>query len=522
MILQGHVLDRLLELPDNSVDSIVTDPPYELGFMGKSWDASGIAYSVELWREALRVLKPGGHLLSFGSSRGHHRMFCAVEDAGFEIRDTLTWVFGSGFPKSLNVTEALKNLVPVEARCACALRSSQTVPDSQADCPIRHRLCDEQLPAESGTAQDAVPLRGDVPGRIRDGLHSDDHLISPTNTTSPCMSSSTARPSKLGSRHHDDRQPTDCQSNDSIPFGKAENMSPAEQTVERKKATGKLDIQHLGDDLGASSLSEVYPHIPLCEDCGKLKIQDGLGTALKPAAEYICMARKPFKGTVAQNVLAHGTGALNIDGCRVGTETVKVVGPAEGGRKFARKYDHNGENLANTTLSEHEGRWPANFIHDGSEEVTALFPTTESGQLNAGHKQGAGSFGKIGGDTIIGNYGGDSGSAARFFKCCQFGEIDRFKYCAKASRAERDLGLDPPGNIHTTVKPIALMRYLCRMVTPPGGTVLDLFAGSGTTGCAAKMEGFDFILIEREPEYVAIIEKRLSAVTAGFNFGEAA
>jgi site-specific DNA-methyltransferase (adenine-specific) len=298
-LLKGDCREQLKLIPDESVDSIVTDPPYELGFMGKSWDASGIAYNVEVWRECLRVLKPGGHLLAFGGSRTYHRLACAVEDAGFEIRDQIMWVYGSGFPKSLNV-------------------------------------------------------------------------------------------------------------------GKQEG----------------------------------------CEDW------DGWGTALKPAHEPVVVARKPLTGTVAQNVLRYGTGAINIDGCRVGDERVTINTFDNGAKPFGGAV---GEPF---TSRESEGRWPANFIHDGSDEVLELFPETKPGA-----------------------------SAARFF------------YCAKASKAERNAGLEHTST-HPTVKPIDLMRYLIRLVTPPNGTVLDPFAGSGTTLVAAIHEHMNPIGIELTEEYWPIIEAR--------------
>lgn len=306
-------------MPDNSVDSVVTDPPYGLSFMGKKWDYD--VPNTEIWAECLRVLKPGGHLLAFAGTRTQHRMAVRIEDAGFEIRDMIAWVYGSGFPKSRN-------------------------------------------------------LDGD---------------------------------------------------------------------------------------------------------------REGWGTALKPALEPITVARKPLIGTVAANVLAHGTGAINVDGCRVAGEPWAAVAPNAGGRSggvMGKSAQHPGGEPHGL------GRWPANLIHDGSEEVTSLME-----------------------------------SPARFF------------YCAKASKRDRDEGCNGmplrnsymvengsktaaangvrydrktlQRNNHPTVKPTSLMRYLCRLVTPPGGIVLDPFMGSGSTGKAAVLEGFDFIGIELNPEYFAIAEKRI-------------
>lgn len=330
-LLHGDCLDQLKTLADNSVDAIVTDPPYGLSFMGKRWDYD--VPSVDVWAECLRVLKPGGHLLAFAGTRTQHRMAVRIEDAGFEIRDMIAWVYGSGFPKSHN-------------------------------------------------------LKGEW---------------------------------------------------------------------------------------------------------------QGWGTALKPALEPITVARKPLTGTVAENVLAWGTGGLNIDGCRVGTEAVEKGNAGRGTGHNDGTYKLGFGVSAERQTS--EGRWPANLIHDGSEEVTVL-----------------------------------AGDAARFF------------YCAKASKRDRDEGLDgfeakatvsnmcsgsvqqsgegtrldgnplpKRANIHPTVKPTDLMRYLCRLVTPPGGVVLDPFMGSGSTGKAAALEGFEFIGIERESEYLAIADARIKFVAQNDN-----
>ena len=368
MILKGNCLDTLKTLPDRSVDSIVTDPPYELGFMGKSWDNSGIAYNQDLWRECLRVLKPGGHLLAFSGSRTYHRMVVAIEDAGFEIRDQIMWIYGSGFPKSLNLKDKWQ----------------------------------------------------------------------------------------------------------------------------------------------------------------------GWGTALKPAHEPIVVARKPLIGTVANNVLTYGTGAINIDGSR-------VEGKLEGDPNRFNKTDggtfvkfSNESPIVRT-----EGRWPANLIHDGSEEVLAGFPTSTSKQSAISDKrQNVGDSIFIDGIHTPENSYTDSGSAARFFKSAPIDEADTqsFIYCAKASKSERNAGLeelperresdrerndgvggDNPRNRtneakqnhHPTVKPLALMRYLIKLVTPPNGTVLDPFLGSGTTAVAAILEGFEWIGCEMTEDYFPIIEARV-------------
>jgi site-specific DNA-methyltransferase (adenine-specific) len=382
MIHVGDCLTVMRTMPDQSFNAVVTDPPYEIGFMGKAWDANGVAYRVEVWAECLRLLKPGGHLLAFGGSRTYHRLACAIEDAGFEIRDQIMWVYGSGFPKSLDVSKAIDKMHGVTER------------------PV----ISEKRGAERMRAQ-TVDGRRSGEGTWGDESHRD-------------------------------------------PFVRAAVTDDAR--------------------------------------CWK-----GWGTALKPAHEPIVVARKPLDGTVAETVLAHGTGALNIDGCRVGNEVVATQHTVGGYRQGREKHKGTGE------ISLHLGRFPANFIHDGSDEVLELFPEAKD----------------------------EGGSAARFF------------YCAKASRAEREAGLDdfdpkresdriaddlPVGdnprnrtntgrrNHHPTVKPIALMRYLVRLVTPPNGVVLDPFTGSGTTGIAAQLEGFKFVGIEQSAEYADIAQARIN------------
>ncbi len=427
-ILLGDCRDRLKELPDNSIDSIVTDPPYEIGFMGKSWDASGVAYDVSVWQECLRVLKPGGHLLSFGGSRTYHRMACAIEDAGFQIRDQIMWVNGSGFPKSLNIGKALDKVAGAEREVIGKIRNNQPGGTSAF--------------AEGG----------------------------------------------VGSYQRGD-------------------------TTERDIVGGPVTPE-----------AEVW---------------NGWGTALKPAHEPIVLARKPLDGTVANNVLKHGVGGLNIDGCRVGDEvlgggTMPNLRDVGAMSKEATGIDKLsfGQNPRPATRLEHEshvGRFPANFIHDGSDEVLELFPD-KAGAI-APVKSGQKGFG---GD-IYGKYQQAGDDGATFYND-GLGSAARFFYCAKASKKDRNEGLDgfadkevhrygagigegltpnAPANDknhHPTVKPTDLMRYLCRLVTPPNGTVLDPFTGSGSTGKAAVLEGFSFIGVEQSGEYIAIAEARIKSV----------
>lgn len=389
----GDCIQVMKTMPDNSVDSIVTDPPYELGFMGKSWDSTGIAFNVEVWKEALRVLKPGGHLLAFSGSRTYHRMAVAIEDAGFEIRDQIMWIYGSGFPKSHDIAKAIQKASGVE------------------------------------------------------------------------------------------------------PIGFKEN---------------KDAIFYGSGDYNATPRQLFMPPLE-----GVAAQWQGWGTALKPAHEPLVLARKPLIGTVAANVLTWGVGGLNIDGSRVGSELMiggSAKSPGEV-MKTGLKADYKSPDKI--------GRWPANVIHDGSDEVVELFPNVKTGSIKP-HQQNSesDSFG-MKGKFVTGNHTGDSGSAARFF------------YCAKTSKRDRNEGLDGfplvkggsmagvetregkptnhpiRANHHPTVKPTDLMRYLCRMITPPDGTILDPFMGSGSTGKGAVIEGFNFIGIDQSADYVEIAKARI-------------
>ncbi|MFL9934262.1 site-specific DNA-methyltransferase [Paraburkholderia sp. RL18-103-BIB-C] len=384
----GDCRDVLAAMPAASVDSIVCDPPYELGFMGKSWDASGIANDAAMWAECLRVLKPGAHLLAFSGSRTYHRMTCAIEDAGFEVRDQIMWIYGSGFPKSLDVSKAIDKAAGAE----------------------REVVGFDAAKAAQQTRAVSTAAYGDYAGN-------------PGAITEPA---------------------TDA----------------AKQWA-------------------------------------------GYGTALKPAHEPICVARKPLAGTVAANVLAHGTGALNIDGCRVahsGESGAWGTGKRPGGFADVGAAKGGSEPCGAFNAS---GRWPANVIHDGSPEVLAGFPQTapsKAGARGIQHSGRHGGLADIGGNPKEGTntlrgHDDDGGSAARFF------------YCPKASKADRGAGND-----HPTVKPLALMAYLVRLVTPPGGVVLDPFMGSGSTGRAACAEGRDFIGIERDAKYFETARDRIAAL----------
>jgi len=376
----GDCLEVLKTLPDCSVDAVVTDPPYGLSFMGKRWDYD--VPSIEVWAECLRVLKPGGHLLAFAGTRTQHRMAVRIEDAGFEIRDMIAWVYGSGFPKSLDVSKAI------------------------------------------------------------------------------------------------------------------DKAAGAEREVVGANPTFRENTRTNGVEGLRDRRTEAFITAPATEAARQWQ---GWGTALKPALEPITVARKPLVGTVAENVLAHGTGAINVDGCRA-APTGEQLGGSHVSTKtdgWDRPWKHDAEHIAAMRAAWAEanrkgtelGRWPANLIHDGSPEVTGLL-----------------------------------GDAARFFYCPKASKADREEGCEgmeeKEAGIKNDSGRgfsesDPMAKImrrnhHPTVKPTDLMRYLCRLVTPPGGIVLDPFTGSGSTGKAAVLEGFGFVGIEREAEYVALARARIA------------
>jgi len=452
-VLHGDCRDVLAGMADGSVDSVVCDPPYELGFMGKRWDGSGVAYDVRLWGEVLRVLKPGGHLLAFGGTRTYHRMAVAIEDAGFEIRDSLHWVYGSGFPKSLDVSKAID-------------KAARGVPQGGAD--------------------PTSPNHGRYRTQATEGKRGD---------------------------------------NDT---GRGYGAGPG-QFMAEGGATASLTVT-----------------------TDAARQWSGWGTALKPAHEPIVVARKPLMGTVAGNVLAYGTGALNIDGCRVGTTDEWPGNESNAHADYSGDiYGKFGKQYAKP--SNPAGRWPANLVlthaADCADVCADGCPVAEldgqSGVSKSPAKVTRGAGGQHGKYSPIGRQEdvpchGDTGGASRFFTVTEWdptADVAPFRYVAKPSKRERNAGLDgleskreadrtkddgaggdnprnrsntAKVNHHPTVKPVALMRWLVRLVTPPGGTVLDPFAGSGTTLVAATLEGFDAIGIEMTDDYLPIIEGRVA------------
>jgi DNA modification methylase len=638
-IIHGDCLEVLKTMADDSVDAVVTDPPYGLSFMGRKWDYD--VPSVEIWAECLRVLKPGGHLLAFAGTRTQHRMAVRIEDAGFEIRDMISWVYGSGFPKSLDVSKAIDKvngeigrLHKFTAFMRTTGLSAAQINEATETFMGSHYLTDKSQPAIPTKAlwEKLRPLFGEVPtwaDELVDRIEAEREVI-----------------------------------------GRAKNgCGNTESSLYKREGYADRETE--------------YAITTPATDAARQ--WQGWGTALKPSLEPVTVARKPLIGTVAANVLEWGTGALNIDGCRVFSNGESLARPFGSGGISAAQFNA----IPRGTITGYglSGRWPANLIHDGSDEVVGLFPSSRSSGGGGKSTGDLGGKGGIWGSAKIGHDGSnsqyhDTGSAARFFKECRpdndysvrqvcynntFSESEeswqdqnhsqlnvataeqssclqkasesivqsvavtwpslagivssdsmghsitatpselktiaeacttamatigcgfsqesrlekhsqngslvsvavtkrqtgtttitvslsksdgcvgnatfnitptnldrgeaasRFRYCAKASKRDRDDGVtgeasvagvgalrdsgresQPRANAHPTVKPTDLMRYLCRLVTPPGGLVLDPFAGSGSTGKAAALEGFGFVGIEREEEYVEIARARIA------------
>jgi hypothetical protein len=405
--------------------------------MGKRWDYD--VPSVEIWAECLRVLKPGGHLLAFAGTRTQHRMAVRIEDAGFEIRDMIAWVYGSGFPKSLDVSKAIDKIGGIDTAAFKAELAAAV--------------------AASGLTRAAIDAACGFTMRFDTPYDKD-----PGN-----WGSSLPSPEKWGV------------------IARVLNLDESRwATLVKRVWRGRAGAANDGDTRRA--FGQHYKRTDKGEVVTNAARQwAGWGTALKPALEPITVARKPLIGTVAENVLAHGTGALNVDGCRV---EGGLIASAGGTRRS------NGIMGASEPLGgwepTHSGRWPANLIHDNSEEVGELL-----------------------------------GSAARFFYCAKASKRDRDEGCEgmEAKSRGQEYGLNAGGNLpqqtphkhepqrnyHPTVKPTDLMRYLCRLVTPPNGIVLDPFMGSGSTGKAAKLEKFNFIGIELDDDYLKIATARIEA-----------
>lgn len=604
----GNCLDILRTLPENSVDSIVTDPPYGLKFMGRRWDYD--APSVEVWAECLRVLKPGGHLLAFAGTRTQHRMCTRIEDSGFEIRDMIAWIYGSGFPKSLDVSKAIDKAAGAEREVIGSNPNHQAVsgvaykgtyaggntgaPDITASATDAARQWEgwgtALKPALETVTFASKPYTDEqVRSIIQSNLFRLEARLWLLSSANAAGKSSTSNPSEYGEACGIAQWSADeitstravlCDQMGTSLFALATTTSlnivsswrrtldeswndGSTSTIETKSSTTidwrtlKFSVSQItpASIIRACSLpggfsanattaeSHFNASLSLLQSIRTLSAtgramsqaqHEHQGAGVKPNLDPCIMARKPLgKGmTVAANVLEHGTGALNIDGCRVPAEkpTGCASAPA-GGNTWT---DENCGLAKGGDARPVNGRWPASLIHDGSDEVLAAFPNVHGAGVArkgsnvpaVGKYKSERCYGEFTKDTGRMHRFGDSGSAARFF------------YCAKASKRDRDEGLEsfdrvaagmcgntsgqhitrrddgytvaPRANNHPTVKPTDLMRYLCRLVTPPGGMVLDPFMGSGSTGKAAVLEGFGFIGIEREAEYAAIAEARIA------------
>lgn len=487
-VVHGNNMDVLRSLEESSIDSIVTDPPYGLSFMGKKWDHD--VPSVELWRECLRVLKPGGHLLSFGGTRTYHRLVVNIEDAGFEIRDQLQWITGQGFPKNLNV---LKAALKEGIACGCKEKSKHDVRQMQcSDLPegidsedqlreVLQPVVSQQGAStkEPQTANHARREQSSLEGgqicgageRLCDGESAE---------------SSESEAQRLCSRTYS------CSGEDARATIESGRGSPPHQSRQSGQQTRKSQ-----DVLKSSGTLDGSP-FPRCPKCEKPILPEGLGSSLKPANEPICLARKPLsEKTVAQNVVKWGTGGINVDATRIGTDIIKTHG---NGDKYS---NFKGDKPASIgQYMEHQGRWPANVLFD--EEAAEMLD--EQSIANGIHSAGKGrakkeSFNRESGMFNIGHAAGCSPR----FEDSSIG-ASRFFYVAKASKRERG-----EGNGHPTVKPIKLMEYLVTLITPPNGVVLDPFMGSGTTGIAAKSLGFEFVGIEVDADYMQIATRRLQS-----------
>jgi len=422
-LLQGDCLEQMKTLPDNSIDAIVSDPPYGISFMAKKWDYD--VPKVEVWQEAMRVLKPGGHALIACGTRTQHRMVCNIEDAGFEIRDVVSWIYGSGFPKSLNIGKQIDkcNGDPNRLEKFTAWMRTTGIRSREIDDITGTNMGGHYLTAKS---QPAIPTAA-LWAKLRPHITIEipawvDELVDRIEAEREVVGTDT----------------------------------------KARSTSGNSALPTVGGDTVYKSWDITAPATEAA------KQWDGWGTALKPACEFFTLARKPLsEKTVAANVLKWGTGGIYVDGCRVeaGDDSTSLARNNKEGYN-GWKNASGGKNAAAIREEQGlapQGRFPANLIHDGSQEVLDLFPET------------------------------DNNSASRFF------------YCAKASKKDRD-----EGNHHPTVKPTALMQYLCRLITPAGGTVLDPYMGSGSTGKAALKEGFDFIGCELDEEYYKIAQARIT------------
>ena len=542
----GDCREVMAGLEPGSVDACVCDPPYELGFMGKKWDAAGVAYDVALWARVLELLKPGAHLLAFGGTRTYHRLAVAIEDAGFEIRDSLDWIYGTGFPKGTAIDkliwdEVLKcqskeNAFLVEQCSSPARVMSSAGGESIVVAPARI------LP---GGERVLIIQIGEAEGSsARMGMFLLEQIAENTSLSIESLwkdtSDGRSDPRKMYTIKTETDQTIDSKTLKFFQLKCTQDITTKDAILANGWSWNALYVDRIS--IGESSNTNGIPALTVLGSATSNLILENRGRdlAIKPAHEPIVFARKPFKGTVAECVQTHGTGGINVDGCRVdGPEWIRSGSNATDGvyGDFKNDKPRTGS-----------GRWPPNVILTHSPDCGSICaedcPVREIDRQGGegvsiggdGSKFKSSKFGMDGTGCITpgGKGFGDSGGASRFFPV--------FRYEAKASRAEREhgcdnltpksagectdrtdgtAGLDSPRagagrtsgarNFHPTVKPIALMAWLVRLVTPPGGVVLDPFMGSGTTGIACHREGCGFIGIEREPEYFEIAKARIES-----------
>ncbi len=509
-LYQGNMLDMLEVIEHESIDSIVTDPPYELNFMSKGWDNAGVSFQKETWQKCYEVLKPGGYLLAFGGSRTFHRIACAIEDAGFEIRDTIMWLYGSGFPKSMDISKQIDK----KGGNDYSKQFAKDLKQARESRNLTMKYCDDKY------------CNGSTNWSWYEGR-------------------------KDGCRVPDYKTYLEIIKEFPELEKYRELIKEAEREVIGSTITNKTVYQKIGDKNISGEINITIPETDLA------KQWQGWGTALKPSFEPIIVARKPFKGSLVDNVIENGVGGLNIDECRVGNEIIKG-GTMPDFRDIGQKSKEaigidklsfgQVENAKRKPLEEHTGRFPANTIltYDETDfdEVCGGFPNTSGKDGN-----------KIKSNDFR-NYGESFGNNKKYYHFNDSGSASRYFYCAKASKRDRDEGLEkfeekqpacvtdfrptlathpenwnngnpvdnpmmrttPRKNVHPTVKPTSLMQYLVRLVTPNGGTILDPFNGSGSTGKAVMYENHDrnknykYIGIELTEEYLPIAQARIEYV----------
>lgn len=539
-LYQGNMLEMLDDIDENSIDSIVTDPPYELNFMGKGWDNAGVSFQSDTWKKCYEVLKPGGYLLAFGGSRTFHRIACAIEDAGFEIRDTIMWLYGAGFPKSMNVGKQLEK----------RLEDEKTKQNTEHDLRFMWER-DLQKTKRNEKKQDEV-LQSQLQEQSLQGtMYGEKFKESNLWREEPCLEGW----NNIQKTERELQRCKVCEMSERVSINGEERwicngtqVSDGKTLREMFEQSGSCaSYRPQSKQQQDRELDAIQEQCRTQESREIIEYWNKFGTALKPSFEPIIVARKPFKGSLVDNVIQYGVGGLNIDECRVGTEKVgggtmpdlSYVGQEQ--KKLGNGHKMSFGQVSNAPrieCEEHEGRFPANTIltYDETDfdEVCGGFPDTKSQKTKNDNRQNKGSSMFIDGIHNEYNSYNDSGSASRYF------------YCAKASKKDRDEGLDefeekqkyycdgrgnsleifgstdggrkPLKNIHPTVKPTDLMQYLVRLVTPNGGTILDPFNGSGSTGKAVMYENkerdkdYKYIGIELTEEYLPIARARIEYV----------